>query len=107
MHNVAPTAYEQGMLADHLFHALVFGFGKVLAVNQLYSPQVAMVAVMAAMGSQDQVSYGPLGKSGGRGLAPGQIFPQIFVGANTCHPGVLVSAFVSMAQAIVAARSTM
>lgn len=107
LHNVAPTAHEQGWLADTLFRALCYGFSKVLAVNQLYSQQVAMVAVMATMGSQDKPNYGPLGKSGGRNLAPGQINPQIFLGANTCQPGVLVSAFVAMAQAIVASRPLM
>ena len=66
-----------------------------------------MVAVMATMGSQDKPDYGPLGKSGGRSLAPGQINPQIFLGANTCQLGVLVSAFVAMAQAIVASRPLM
>ena len=102
MYSVAPTPNEQGWLAHTLFQALVIGFNKVLAVNQLYSPQVAMVAVMAAMRSQDKPNYGPLGKSGNRNLPPGQICPQIFVGANTCQPGVLISAFVTMAQVIVA-----
>ena len=104
MDSVAPTACEQGVLANTLFHALVIGFNKVLAVNQLYSSQVAMVAVMAAMGAQDRYDYGPLGKSGGRNLPPGQIRLQIFLGANTCQPGVLVSAFVAMAQTIVSSR---
>ena len=104
MYTVAPTPNEQGWLAHTLFQALVIGFNKVLAVNQLYSKQVAMVAVMAAMVSLDKPNYGPLGKSGNRNLPPGQICPQIFVGANTCQPGVLVSAFVTMAQVIVASQ---
>ena len=104
LHNVAPTSNEQNFLAHSLFSALIIGFTKVLTVNHLYSPQVAMVAVVAAMGAQDRWDYGPLGKSGGRNLAPGQICPQIFIGANTCQPAVLVSAFVAMAQAIVASR---
>ena len=104
LYSVAPTQYEQDVLAHSVYHALVIGLTKVLTVNQLYSPQVAMVAVMAAMGCQDRLDYGPLGKSGGRSMAAGQICPQIFLGANTCAPGVLVSAYVSMAQAIVASR---
>ncbi len=111
LHVVAPTPNDQSWLAHSVFQALVFGFTKLLTVNRLYSPQVAMVAVMAAMGCQDRPNYGPLGKSGGRNLAPGLICPQIFLGANTSgvsqdsfKPGVLVSAFLAMAQAIVASR---
>ena len=104
LHNVAPTSNEQNYLAHCLFSALVIGFTKILTVNHLYSPQVAMVAVVAAMGAQDRFDYGPLGKSGGRKLVAGQICPQIFLGANSCQPAVLVSAFVAMAQAIVASR---
>ena len=111
LHNlylVAPTPYEQAALAHSVYQALVIGFGKLLAVNRFHSEEVAMVAVMADMGCQDRPLYGPLGKNGGRNMA---VCPQIFVGSNTSgvpqdsyKPGVLVSAFVLMAQTIVASR---
>ena len=109
LYAVAPTPDHQKLLANAVYHALINGFTNLLTVNQLYSPEVAMVVVMASMSCQDRNHYGSLGKMGNSHL---KICPQIFLGTN--NSGVpqtdslksarLVRAFVHMASAVVASR---
>ena len=44
----APTPTEQHALSHSVFQALEFGFESLLGVNQVSSPQVAMVVVKAS-----------------------------------------------------------